>query len=125
MKRPWLSSLTVTLAVVGVGGLIVSAIPGAAPAQEQAGEAARGAAGAITGSGGGLGGVIVVGVVLYSAIFILSGLYSLISGLLGRDRRKIDQGIEGVSGGLGCLLVGAIVIGAFLLVNYLLFRHGR
>jgi len=123
MKRHWRS-----MPAVAGGLLTLSASARPALAQEQAGEAARGAAGAITGAGGGggdLGIVIVVGVALYGGIFIISGLFKLFAGVLHRDRREISQGVEGVTGGIGCLLVGAIVIGAVVLVSHLLSGHGR
>ncbi len=120
MKPYWRSRL----AFAG-GALIGCAAATAALGQEMAGEAARGAAGAINGGSGDVGAVIVVGVLLYSGIFIVSGLLKFFAGILHRDKREVSQGLEGVSGGLGCLLVGAIVVGALVIVNHLLFGHGR
>jgi hypothetical protein len=88
--------------------------------------AARGGVAAATGSGSGdAGGVIIIGVLLYSGLIIVAGLFQFFSGVLHRDKLEMNKGIKGVSGGLGCLVVGAVAIGAVVLVIKLLSGQWR
>jgi hypothetical protein len=57
---------------------------------------ARGGAGAIMNTGGGVGPVIVVGIFLFTGLFAIGRLLSLLGGLLKGDRDQIVTGALGL-----------------------------
>ena len=85
--------------------------------------AARGGAGAITGSVGfeSFGTIIVVGIVLYSLIFVIVNIFEILTGIFGRDREKVRDGFSGLILILGCLVMLAAIVFAILWLNHQFF----